>query len=220
MSQVYAHWGWKAAEIAVSCLIPISVVLIGFILNSAQASRDERANAEATRVAKFSLIPAFLDALTGQDTHKKELAIRTVTAILGSDGETLLSALPRDQVAALDIETQEIVKVASNARAEGLVTGLFDKNIMTRLDSYRELTLNPPNTPTIVPLIIERGLENTSNPLGMTTALNYLASAPETTISGWNTEISDFLAIVQAETPDTQFEVQTVKDRLNANNIR
>jgi hypothetical protein len=83
----------KFFELCLSVLTPIAVVFATSWLNH---SNDARAAANADRedrLARLSLVPAFIDALAGEDQKKRLLAIRTVSIVLPEDGPALLNGI-------------------------------------------------------------------------------------------------------------------------------
>lgn len=189
---------WRIVEILVPLATPLAVAAFAFLFNFWESERDQRNALEQERIARYALIPAFMDALTGSDPSKKELAVRSVTAILGDDGETLLSGLPPAQVASLSAETQQIITDATNTRATTLVDGLYNTDPSASLDALRALTLSGPRPDSVIPIMLDYGTNNSENLGGVTNSLKYLKAVDQSALVTWTPAIDSFLARVES----------------------
>ena len=205
---------WRIIEILVPLGTPLAVAIIAWTFNSSESARDQRNKIEQERIARFALIPAFMDALSGADEKKRTLAVRTVIAILGAEGTALLAGLDQEQVAALSLEAQQVVTDAANDRATQLVTALYDSDISTRTSAYRDLLLSGLNDEKVIPLVISQGLANKENLSGLSNTLNYLKMADQTAINKWSDEVLKFVDVVESSGPTTKSLAEAVRSRL------
>lgn len=209
---------WRIVEILVPLGTPLAVALIAYFFNTAESSRDQRNKTEQERIAKFALIPAFMDALSGDDEKKKTLAVRSVTAILGNDGEVLLAGIAGNDNAALSAEAQQIVDDAVRSRSTELANTLFSPRATERNLAFRDLVLSGISAEQVIPIIVHNGLENKDNIEGVKASLEYLQNADYRAINKWSKEVSTYIQAVENNGPATNALAQSIKERLAAPN--
>lgn len=181
---------WEKVGILLGVLTPATIAGLGFYINSeinerelAMAEqRDIVAQAMAEkrdRVARLSLVPAFVDALSSNEPKKQLLAIRTIRLVMPEDGPAILEGVVDQDNSPLNDAVKAAAKVELDGQISKWVTDLYSPDKPTRIFAFDAMTNSGVSPELIAPPLVEWSAKNLDNKDGIFNTLRYLNLKPD-----------------------------------------
>ena len=217
------------ADRALPLLTPLAVAYFGYMLShsldqaklamdSAKADSEIRSAEVASRVNKVKIISDFMEALSGLDALKRELAIKAILIALPDEGPDLVRtiALGRNAPAAspvgrvptstpVDTTPQAAAQDALAVRRDQLIAALFADAKPTRLSAFAAFQAGWSQDETVIQPLVAYALRNLANKSGVVNTLTFLklAGFAPTRDSDAGRMIQDLAAKAHANGPET-----------------
>lgn len=202
---------WEKADVLFKALIPLVIFGLGFAINKQISERAEEAAIQRDHLQRMSLIPSLIDAITSENMARRQLAIRTVNAILPVDGPALLTGLDATSL------TPELRAEVDGLIASGtavLVDQLFATDRQTRLNAYAALTSANFDESPIVEYMLKSSSQRMDNKNGIVNVATYLAQASPATLAKFGDAIKQFGEKARLNGPQTSALIDQIYSRI------
>jgi hypothetical protein len=175
---------WEKAGILLSVLTPLTIAGLGFYLNHAISERESIAETKREefaqimaeknhRVARLSLMPAFVDALSSGEPKKQLLAIRTINLVMPVDGPAILEGIIERDENDLSAELKSVAQTELSSQVTSWVQDLYSDDQRTRLSAFEAMRNSSVSPSLIADPLLDWSLENSSNKDGVFNTLVY-----------------------------------------------
>lgn len=212
---------WEKANVFLAVLTPLAIAGAGYYLSETaneramDLSRQQAAIAQANadredRRERLALIPTFIDALTGDDQKKKELAIKTIRSILPDDGPTLLVGLEGEQTAALSLESRAVIDSA----ALSLANDIFSQSFRKRDRAYMAMASGAIHNDAVVSSLLSNIKANPRNEDGVVNALRLLNALPPESLTPFTVGLRETLPLVSSNGDVTNALTTAIEEKL------
>jgi hypothetical protein len=213
--------GWEKANVVLAFLTPLAIAGVGYYLNEKANDRatafsqhqSALAQANADREDKrerLALIPAFIDALTGPDQKKKELAVKTIQTILPEDFTVLLVGLEEEQTAGLSAESKAVI----NSAAVSLAEDIFSHTYSTRDRAFTVLASGSIDNDEVVRTLLSNVKADPTNEDGVVNALQLLNRLPPESLTPFAASLREAFPLVSSNGDKTSALTQAIEKKL------
>ncbi|HYW11101.1 MAG TPA: hypothetical protein VE871_04065 [Longimicrobium sp.] len=196
---------WDILQIIGALLIPVAIAW-GSWQYSTRSSQAQIANAQQShdsdlavarieaRVRQAGLVATFMEALAGEDSVKRNLAIKAVLVALPEDGPDLVRVV---SASSTNTEVAQVARSALDARRDELIRRLYGANREDRVAASADLVHGWGSRPGMIPPLLEHGLQNLQNADGLFNTIGVLKQVDAAALQPNRDAVEAFL--VQAE---------------------
>jgi hypothetical protein len=173
---------WDILQIIGALLIPVTIAW-GSWQYSRKSSEAQIANAQQShasdlavaridaRVRQAGLVATFMEALAGEDSVKRNLAIKAVLVALPEDGPELVRGV---SASSTNTEVAQVARSALDARRDELIRRLYGANPEDRVAASADLLNGWGTRPGMIPPLLEHGRQNLQNADGLFNTIGVL----------------------------------------------
>lgn len=212
---------WAKLESAAIILIPASIALVGTLVTKAHNSRQdsiavanmqlqEQATEASNRIDEAKLVPAFLEALSGNNDRKQKLAAAVAPFALPSVGPKLLLAISEQ-----DLGASGPAKVSLDSARARLVTSVFAQDKATRVDATVRIIQGWSSDSELLRQLLEHAAQNTANLDGIVNTLVVLQNVDKRLLSQFSPEINALFSRAEGNGDVTRAQIQAVRARMS-----
>lgn len=218
---------WDIAQAIGGLLLPAAIAYGGWYYSEAQSraqivssqqmhERDVAVANVGARVNQASLVATFMEALTGDDPERRNLAIRAVLIALPEEGPDLVREV---QVSTSDTSTARYAADALDTRRDVLIDRLFAPRGEDRIRASQDLLRGWGTRAAMVPALIRRARQEPTNANGLYNVLGVLVQMDAGALRAARADVEPFLGEAErapAAGARIRALVQQVRSRLDS----
>lgn len=216
MSDEQSQPVWHRWQYVFATLTPLAVLVTGVAINFAISSAESDRADRQEKLARYALIPDFIDALTGADKKKSSLAKRTIYQILPKEEATSLLEGVISNGSSEEAATGDVSTSTNSANPVTFAaTALFSDQRSNREAAYELLRRGGYDNEEVAKALTIQIGQDTKNINGVFNAMKILSYMSKSDLQDVEKDLRPLLPIVSKNGPKTGAFANTVTKTLD-----
>ena len=208
---------WHRWQYVFATLTPIAVLIAGIAINWAISSAEEDRAAQQDKLARYALIPDFIDALSGDEKKKQILAIRTIYQVLPEEeAKNLLEGVIGDNSGEEDSVGETSAPIGVSNPVTSAATALFSDEKSDREAAYELLRRGGYDNADVAEALTGQIGRDTQNLNGVFNAMKILSYMSKSDLHNIEPDLRALLPIVSENRPKTKAFADAIKATLDS----